>query len=86
MWQTMWDWLTVDANRAVLGWFGGGVVVVAGGIWAVVRFVIGGRDKPALPPSRPNVQAIDGGVAIGRDANNNTINPPPAAKPKRKGS
>ncbi|HKK36727.1 MAG TPA: hypothetical protein VJ994_10585, partial [Paracoccaceae bacterium] len=30
----LWRFLRDEKNRAVLGWIGGGAVVVAGGLWA----------------------------------------------------
>jgi hypothetical protein len=33
-------------KRAILSWLGGGAVVVAGGIWTVVTFVVEHKDTP----------------------------------------
>jgi hypothetical protein len=32
--HAVWIFITNENNRAVLGWIGGGIVVIAGGIWA----------------------------------------------------
>ena len=36
--------LKEPGNRDVLTWFGGGIVVVVGGLWAVVKFLCGQED------------------------------------------
>lgn len=68
----IWSFLQDDNSRAVLAWIGSGVVVVVGGIWAVVKVFLSkgqGKTTPA-----PTVTAAHGGVAAGRDMQNNTIN------------
>jgi hypothetical protein len=67
-----WNFLSKDKNRAVLGWVGGGVVIVIGALWAVfVYFMPASKpDSPArwAPPSSaitqtttaPNSPAIIG--------------------------
>jgi hypothetical protein len=63
----IWSFLQVESNRTVLTWIGGGVVVVASGIWTVWKFK---RSSPA-PKSTPDptVTATDGSFAAGRDLN-----------------
>jgi len=51
-------------NRAVLGWIGGGIVVVIGGLWAAFKFFF----------KKPTVSASNGGVAAGRDICDTAIN------------
>ena len=69
MLDTFWSWLQDPANRDVIGWIGGGVVVVVGGIWAVVKyFARPGRDGGAR-----SVRADGGGVAIGGSNLNSPI-------------
>jgi hypothetical protein len=34
-----WRWLRNAGNRTVLGWLGGGLVVLAGGLWIVFTHV-----------------------------------------------
>ena len=53
-------------KRAILSWLGGGAVVVAGGIWTVVTFVVGhGHDKKDA-----GAVILSGkGIGSGRDAN-----------------
>ena len=42
-----WEEILKDPDkRAILSWLGGGAVVVAGGIWTVVTFVVEHKDTP----------------------------------------
>jgi hypothetical protein len=58
-------WQFLIDNRETLSWLGGGVVVVAGGIWTVTKFFLR-REKPK------SVTAT-GGVAAGRDIRGSPI-------------
>ena len=69
--NAIWSFLQDPSNQAVLTWLGGGIVVVAGGIWAVFKFVLSNKKK-ASPPA-PNVTASHGGVAAGRDIRDTRI-------------
>jgi hypothetical protein len=52
-----WRWLRNTGNRTVLSWLGGGLVVLAGGLWiALTHFTA----DPAKPP---NVSADRGSFA-----------------------
>jgi TIR domain len=74
--RKLWSYVQQEKNRQVLGWLGGGVVILAGGVWAMVTFF--------SAPSDVNVEA-PGGVAAGRDIRGSTITVqplvPPAASP-----
>ena len=61
----LWAILSDPSNRATLSWLGGGVVVFAGGVWAVFKFFrkTGGERAPSI-----TVTADHGGIAAGRDA------------------
>src|SRR3984893_10121258 len=40
----LWEIIKSPDNRAVISWLGGGAVVVAGGLWTVVTFVVEHKD------------------------------------------
>jgi hypothetical protein len=61
---SIWAFVQDEANRTVLAWIGGGVVVVVGGVWVVFKFFV---DR------KPTASATGGGVAAGRDINNSKI-------------
>ena len=65
----VWNFLSYDKNRAILGWLGGGVGAVVGAFW--VAFVyFAPPPKPVVPAS---VEAKSGGVAIGGNVSGSTI-------------
>jgi hypothetical protein len=69
MLASIWAFLQDASNRSVLGWIAGGVVVVAGGIWAVFKFFVAEKKSPPAP----TVSATNGGVAAGRDIRDSKI-------------
>ena len=48
--MTFLEWLT--ANKDILSWLGGGIAAAAGGVWAVIRYIIPSR--PPAPGERDN--------------------------------
>ncbi len=70
MLDAFWTWLRDPANQQTLGWIGGGLVVVIGGVWAIVKFFAKREGDTATPP---NVNAKQGGVAIGGSNVNSPI-------------
>ena len=70
MLSDVWDFLRDASNRTVLGWIGGGVVVVVGGLWAAFVYFVP-ASKPATPPA--SVEANCGGVAVGGNVTGTTI-------------
>lgn len=73
MLDTIWDFLRDEGNRAVLGWIGGGIVVVAGGIWAVIKYRTEPKAEHSAKQQPPSVSASHGGVAAGGDIKNSMI-------------
>jgi len=67
----IWAFLRDANNREVLSWLGSGLVVLAGGAWAIWKFARSRNFK--TPPSIPTVQASRGGVAAGRDIRDSKI-------------
>lgn len=67
----VWDFLSNDKNRAVLGWIGGGIVVVISALWAAFVY-FEPPSKSVIPPT--SVEASRGGVAIGGSVSGSTIN------------
>jgi hypothetical protein len=72
MLSDVWSFLTDEHNRTVLAWIGSGVVVVAGGVWAVFKFVLSKRTSKKSAPT-PTVSATHGGIAAGRDIRDSKI-------------
>jgi hypothetical protein len=70
MLDAFWTFLKDPTNREVLGWLGAGIVAVACGLWAIVRFY----SKKDEGGSRPSIRAKSKSVAIGRDNSNSPIN------------
>ncbi|MEZ5906525.1 MAG: hypothetical protein R3C69_15995 [Geminicoccaceae bacterium] len=74
-----WAFLSDQANQRTLGWIGGEPVVLAGGLWAVIKFFMKPATSQKAPPERISVSADRGGVAGGRDVNIGSL---PEARPK----
>jgi hypothetical protein len=63
---TVGTFLRKPSNRQLLSWFGGSLVVLAGGIWAVVTYVWPAHEGPTAV-------CADQGVAIGGKVSGSTI-------------
>jgi hypothetical protein len=59
-----------ESNRALLGWIGGGFVVLATGLWGVFTFYVD-HSKPSPPPATAIVEQKGTGIASGHDTNIN---------------
>jgi pimeloyl-ACP methyl ester carboxylesterase len=67
---SFWSFLKAEENQKLLGWIGGGLVVLAAGLWAVfVHFY----PAPEAKPSQKQIEAECGSVAIGGDVSGATI-------------
>ena len=67
---SFWSFLKAEENQKLLGWIGGGLVVLAGGLWAVfVHFY----PAPEAKPPQKQIEAECGSVAIGGDVSGATI-------------
>ena len=53
MWSRVLAFLRDEGNRALLGWIGGGLVVLAGGLWVVFTFYVDHSKAPPQPPRLP---------------------------------
>lgn len=76
----LWAFLSDPSNRATLSWIGGGIVVVASGVWTVLTFF---RRTKGDGRSTDTVTADRGGIAAGRDAHvtrETNRNPPDRAR------
>jgi hypothetical protein len=71
MLDNIWSFLLDENTRAVLAWIGGGIVVVAGGVWAVLKFILS-KQTEKNPPA-PSVTATHGGVAAGGNISGSKI-------------
>ncbi|MGO8843937.1 MAG: hypothetical protein ACLQFI_01000 [Methylocella sp.] len=72
MLKQIWSFLKAEDNQKLLGWIGGGLVIAAGGLWAVfVHFYPSPEAKPE--PPQKQIEADCGSVAIGGDVSGATI-------------
>ena len=64
----IWTFLTDPSNQATLSWLGSGIIIAAGGAWAVIRYFVR-QPEPgqAAKPPGSTVHAEGRGIAAGRD-------------------
>jgi hypothetical protein len=67
---SLWSFLSRKKNQQTLAWLGGGAVVAAGGIWAVVTYVWPSHDEK---PTAPTAQAGNCGIASVGSSTGNSI-------------
>jgi hypothetical protein len=70
--QNLWSFLSNKDNREVLGWAGGGLVVVAAGLWAVIVYVFPPVATSASKASS-GVEANCGSVAVGGNVSGSVV-------------
>ena len=64
----LWEIIKDPDKRAILSWLGGGAVVVAGGIWTVLTFVVEHKDA-SDKKGGTNITVSGQGIVSGRDTN-----------------
>jgi hypothetical protein len=71
--NSLWLFVSKPKNQKILSWIGSGVVIVAGGLWAVVTFLWTPSHKGEPPsvitqttsgPNSPTVSNVHGDVTI----------------------
>ena len=77
MLDTVLAYLKDPANRAILAWLGGGLVIVATGFWVVIKFFLRRELRPLA------ITVDHGGIAVGGNATNNTFSTTGQATAKR---
>jgi tetratricopeptide (TPR) repeat protein len=65
----IWEFLSDPNTQKTLSWLGGGLVVLAGGIWAVIKLFVARGNADA--DDRPSVEVLAdrGGIAAGGNVN-----------------
>jgi hypothetical protein len=56
--QEIISWLGDDKNQKIVGWVGGGLVVVVGGAWKLYTFLIERKDKKKKDEKATPLQTI----------------------------
>jgi hypothetical protein len=62
MLSAIWNFLSDEINRTILGWLGGGLVVLAGGAFAVVKYFFPKKEEKSIAPTF-KIALDDGGMA-----------------------
>jgi hypothetical protein len=66
--ESIWAFLTDPANRVVLTWLGGGLVVALGGAWTAFTYFRSSSTTSKAGSEPAKVTAAHGSVAIGRNS------------------
>jgi hypothetical protein len=66
--STLWRFLKQKSNREILGWIGGGVVVLATGLWAALIYFLPAQTRE---PHAAAAQATCGSVAVSGNVSGN---------------
>lgn len=63
---SIWDFVSDPAHRETLQFLGGGLAVVVGAVWVVIKYALQRRERGgAQTPT--TIKADRGGIAAGRD-------------------
>src|SRR4051794_37828608 len=65
--ESIWAFLTDPANRAVLAWLGGGLVVALGGAWTAFTYFRSSSTTSKTGSEPAKGRAAHGSVAVGGD-------------------
>ncbi|QBR71503.1 hypothetical protein CU048_09675 [Beijerinckiaceae bacterium] len=68
----LWVFLKSEDNQKLLGWIGGGLALIAGGLWAVFVYFFPAPQTKPNPPQK-HIEADCGSVAIGGDVSGTSI-------------
>jgi len=68
----LWRFLRQRSNREILGWLGGGLVVLATALWTVTVYLWPPKSGDAHG-GRAGVEANCGGLAIGGNVSGSTV-------------
>ena len=68
----VWSFLEQKRNREILGWAGGGAMIVAAGLWAVITYLYPSSSGSSAKPSM-SVEANCGSVAVGGNVSGSTV-------------
>ena len=74
--NSFWRFLRDKRNQQILGWLGGGLVVVATGLWVVFLYFfpsLKSSETKASEPAPVSVQADCSGIAIGGNVTGATV-------------
>lgn len=73
--DAIWAFLSNPEIQRTLTWLGGGLVIVAGGLWAVIQFFFRRPSSPTAAAPSTSISADRGSIAAGRDVK--VTHPPP---------
>ena len=69
---SLWSFLAKPKNQKTLSWLGGGAVVVIAGLWAAFIYFYPPKENGG--EGKREVSASHGGVAVGGNVKDSTIN------------
>lgn len=71
--DTLLLFISSPENRSILSWLGGGLVVIAGGVWVVIKYFIERRNKTEKinNNTEPPIKTIDMSQNINNSVTNN---------------